>query len=92
MQETCIPSLGQKDPLEQEMETHSRIFAWKIPGTEEPGGLQSMVWWRKDERADKTKEGLGMQEWKNPDPYRPSLPHAVTINGFHILLSSPPTP
>ena len=36
-----IRSLGQKDPLEQEMATHSNIFAWKIPWTEEPGGLQS---------------------------------------------------
>ena len=35
-----IPELGS--PLEQEMATHSSIFAWRIPGTEEPGGLQSM--------------------------------------------------
>ena len=35
-------SLGQKDPLEEEMATHSSILAWKIPWTEEPGGLQSM--------------------------------------------------
>ena len=42
MQETCIRSLGQKDPLEKEMVTHFRILAWRIPWTEEPGGLQSM--------------------------------------------------
>ena len=36
-----IQSLGQEDPLEQEMATHSNIFAWKIPWTEEPSGLQS---------------------------------------------------
>ena len=41
MQETWIPSLGQEDPLEEEMTTHSSILAWKIPWTEEPGGLQS---------------------------------------------------
>ena len=35
-------SLGQEDPLEEEMTTHSNIFAWKIPETEEPGRLQSM--------------------------------------------------
>ena len=35
-------SLGQEDPLEKKMVTHSSILAWKIPGTEEPGGLQSM--------------------------------------------------
>ena len=34
--------LGQKDPLEKEMATHSSIFAWEIPWTEEPGGLWSM--------------------------------------------------
>ena len=37
-----VQSLGWEDPLEKEMETHSRILAWKIPQTEEPGGLQSM--------------------------------------------------
>ena len=37
-----VPSLGQEDPLEQEMATHSRILAWNIPQTEEPGRLQSM--------------------------------------------------
>ena len=36
------PSLGQEDPLEKEMATHSSILAWEIPWTEEPGGLQSM--------------------------------------------------
>ena len=42
MQETWVPSLGQEDPLEKEMATHSSILAWKIPWTEKPGGLQSM--------------------------------------------------
>ena len=40
MQETCVPSLGQEDPWEKEMATHSCILAWRIPWTEEPGGLQ----------------------------------------------------
>ena len=40
MQETRFPSLGLKDPLEKEMATDSRIPAWKVPWTEEPGGLQ----------------------------------------------------
>ena len=39
MQETWVQSLGQEDLLEQEMSTHSIILAWKIPWTEEPGGL-----------------------------------------------------
>ena len=42
MQETQLQSLGQEDPLEKEMARHSSILAWKIPWTEEPGGLQSM--------------------------------------------------
>ena len=41
MQETRVPSLGQEDSLEKEMVTHSSIFAWRIPWTEKPGGLQS---------------------------------------------------
>ena len=39
---TQVQSLGWDDPLEKEMATHSSILAWKIPRTEEPGGLQSM--------------------------------------------------
>ena len=42
MQETWVPSLGWEDPLEKGMATHASILAWKIPWTEEPGGLQSM--------------------------------------------------
>ena len=41
-QKTWIQSLGQEDPLEEEMATHSSILAWEIPSTEEPGGLQTM--------------------------------------------------
>ena len=42
MQETWVRSLGQEDPLEKEMATHSSILAWEIPWTEDPGRLQSM--------------------------------------------------
>jgi len=42
MLETWVRSLGQEDPLEKEMATHSSTLAWKIPWTEEPGRLQSM--------------------------------------------------
>ena len=41
MQETQVQSLGQEDPLEEGMAAHSSILAWRIPWTEEPGGLQS---------------------------------------------------
>ena len=43
MQEAQVQFLGQEDPLEQVMATHSSILAWEIPRTEEPGGLQSVV-------------------------------------------------
>ena len=46
MQETWVRSLGQEDPLEKEMATHSSTLAWRIPGREEPGRLQSMGWQR----------------------------------------------
>ena len=42
-QELQVRYLGQEDPLEKEMATHSSNLAWEIPGTEEPGGLQSVA-------------------------------------------------
>ena len=42
MQDMLVPSLSQEDPLEEEVAAHSSILAWRIPWTEEPGGLQSM--------------------------------------------------
>ena len=45
-QEMQVRPMGWEDPLEKEMATHSSILAWKIPWTEEPGGLQLMGWQR----------------------------------------------
>ena len=42
MQKTWVQSQGREDPLEEDVATHSSILAWRIPWTEEPGGLQSM--------------------------------------------------
>ena len=42
MQETWVRSLGREDPLEEDVATHASILAWRVPGTEEPGELQSM--------------------------------------------------
>ena len=42
MQETPVQSLGLEDPLEKDMATYFSILAWRIPGTEKPGGLQTM--------------------------------------------------
>ena len=44
MQETWVQSLGLEDPLEKGMVTHSSTLAWRIPWTEEPGGVQFMGW------------------------------------------------
>ena len=44
MQEICVQSLGWEDPLEKGMATHFSILDWRIPWTEEPGGLESVEW------------------------------------------------
>ena len=54
-QDTQVQSLGREDPLEEGMATHSSILAWRIPWTEEPGGLQSIA----SKELD-TTEGLTM--------------------------------
>ena len=46
MQETQVQTLGQEDPLEKAMATHSIILSWRVPWTGEPGRLQSMGWQR----------------------------------------------
>ena len=46
IQETCVQSLGQEDPLEKGLATYSSVLAWRIPWTEEPGRLQSLGWQR----------------------------------------------
>ena len=54
MQEAWVPSLGWEDPLGKGMATHSSILAWRIPWTEEPGGLQSMGLQRGQEKVNYT--------------------------------------
>ena len=72
MQEARVQSLGQEDPLEGEMATHSSILAWKIPWTEKPGGLQSRSWVELD-----TTEWLSLQ----PLPLS-SLSHCKILRGI----------
>ena len=57
MQETQVRSLGQEDPLEKGMGTHSSILAWRIPWTEKPGGLQS----RGSQESDNLRKTQGSQ-------------------------------
>ena len=65
MQNTRVQSLGQEDPLEKEMATHSSMLAWRIPWTEEPGGLQSM--------GSQSQTGLSHYN------QQPSLFHCMTL-------------
>ena len=51
VQEMRVWSLGREDPLEEGMATHSSILAWRIPRTEEPGGLQSRGLWKRGTRV-----------------------------------------
>ena len=60
VQETWVWSLGQEDPLEKGMVTHSNILAWRILWTEEPGGLHFMGWQRvKHDRVTNTLVSIG---------------------------------
>ena len=56
MQETWVRSLGQEDPLEKKMTTHSSILAWRIPWTEESGGLQSPKSPKEPKESDMTEQ------------------------------------
>ena len=56
MQETQVCCLGQEDPVEKEMLTHSSVLAWEIPRTEEPGGLQS-------EGSQRVRHDLVTKQW-----------------------------
>ena len=70
MQETWVQSLGQEDPLEKEMATHSSIFAWRIPWTEEPIRLQSM----------------GSQSWTRLSDFTFTLKFTSLYEGFSDCL------
>ena len=86
-QETQIQSLGQEDPLEEEMTTHSGILAWRIPRTEGPGGIQSAGSQESDpaERLD-TRHKLDPTHGKAVQPAvdgiceSVSCPHCLRVN------------
>ena len=88
LQETQAQFLSQEDPLEKEMANHSRILAWKIPWTEEPGGPQSMGSWVGHDWATKPPllvvhrgwpDKRATEElWRSPDQ---------TMIEFHVCLN-----
>ena len=57
---TWVQSLGWEDPLEEEMATHSSILAWRIPRTEEPGGLQSMMGCKESDMIERLSLSLSL--------------------------------
>ena len=72
-QDTGVRSLGQGDPLEKGMATHSSILAWKIPWTEEPGRLQSMGSHRVGHDLVTKQQRMGHMDL----PYKASVPHRL---------------
>ena len=82
MWETQVPSLGQEDPLEKGITTHSSVLAWRIPWTEEPEGLQSMGCKKSD-----TTVWLCFQVYIpiKPQSWRPSLQLRIAAHWHHWL-------
>ena len=82
MQEMWVRSLGQEDPLEKEMSTHSNISAWKIPLTKKPGGIQSMG-------LQRVRQDLATKQKQVPAPKLGADNRAVNKNRYY---PSPPEP
>ena len=80
-----VPSLNGEDPLQKRMATHSSILAWKIPWTEEPGGLQSMgsqkSWTRLSTQACMLQQGERRQATGSPRSLFPLRGHAGSLYG-----------
>ena len=70
--QTWVQSLGQKDPLEKGMATHSSILAWRIPWTEEPGGLQSVGLKEKNGKLTTYKKSFQMSLQRRSSSYIPT--------------------
>ena len=88
MRETWVQSLGQKDPLEKEMGTHSSTLAWKIPWTEEPGRLQSVGSHRlssgSDHKASAYNAGDWVQSLGQKDPLEKEMATHSSILAWRI--------
>ena len=80
MQETRVQSLSQEDPLEKGMATHSSILVWRIPWTEEPGGLWSMV--------SKSRTRLSDQQTDTRLNTRSYLQHAGSLVAAYAIWAS----
>ena len=78
MQESRIQPLGREDPLEKGMATHSSTSAWRIPRTEEPGGLQSVGWQR-------VRHDWATNTTRVHDMFLPCYVFILIINHHHLL-------
>ena len=81
-QETQVWSLGQKDPLQEEMATHSRILAWQIPWIEQPGGLPSM---KEVERGGHDWVSMSTCIYKQLDKISALIVHCILKNFWEKL-------
>ena len=87
MEETWVQSLGQEDPLEKGMATHFSILAWRIPHTEEPGGLQSMGHNKSDTTEQLTLSPYGLSVNWTRSPVQ-----SLGGDGTETLVSQPRCP
>ena len=85
VQETWVRSLGWEDPLEKEMPTHSSILAWRIPWTEEPGGLQSMESQSWTQLSDFTFTNKKFKIWKKKHKCRPQKKQSLVPDVWSLL-------
>ena len=86
MQETWVRSLGQEDPLEKEMASHSSLLAWRIPWTEKPGGLQSTESQSQTRLSDLTFTFTCHPYLESVDPTpRDEVTHFITKEGLDPL-------
>ena len=86
MQEMWVRSLGGEDPLEEDMATHSSILAWRIPWTEEPGGLQPVGSQSQTRLSEHTQEEGGLPA-PNPSSLLPAPDHQCPIKENQICQS-----
>ena len=84
MQETQARALGREDPLEEGMATHSNILAWRIPWTEEPGGLQSIG----SQRVKHNRSNLARMQFKCRCFIKWAKPNKVTLKSLYFSLNS----
>ncbi|XDA79565.1 hypothetical protein R6Z07F_009575 [Ovis aries] len=88
-QETWVPSLGPEDPLQEEMATHSTTFAWRIPWTEEPGGLHTVHGVAESDRTERLSSCFG-HETHGISALQPGIKSTLPGLEGEVLTAGPP--